>query len=190
MTVPLEERLALSLSRSRLEDFEVAVVLGSGLGAFADALADPTCVPFEEVDGMPPSGVPGHAGRFVVGTLGGRRVLVQQGRVHFYEGRNADEVTATMRAYAHLGANVVLLTNAAGCLEPAWELPALMRITDHLNLQGRAPLRRSERGRGKPYDPKTAEALDRAADEVGVKLHCGVYAGMLGPAYETPAEIR
>jgi len=188
--MPLEERLAAGMKAAGLEDFEVAVVLGSGLGAFAEALEGGRSVGFEEIDGMPQSTVPGHAGRFVLGELDGARVLVQQGRVHLYEGRPPAEVTASVRACARLGCRSLLLTNAAGCLDADWTVPGLMRITDHLNLQGRAPLRRGEQGRGCPYDPELAEALDAAASEVGVELHAGVYAALLGPAYETPAEIR
>lgn len=186
---PIEERLAASMADAGLEDFEVAVVLGSGLGAFAEALEDARAVPFDELDAMPASAVPGHAGRFVLGTLAGRRVLAQQGRVHLYEGRHPGEVTASVRAFARLGAGTLLLTNAAGCLEREWTVPGLMRLTDHVNLQGRPPLRRGEQGRGRPYDAEVGAALDAAADEAGLELRRGVYAAMLGPAYETPAEI-
>jgi len=186
----LELRLAAAMAGHGLAEFEVAVVLGSGLGAFAEALEDPTVVPFAEVHGMPDSRVPGHGGRFVLGTLGGKRVLVQQGRVHLYEGWHPEQATASVRAFAALGAGTLLLTNAAGCVEPAWFVPGLMRIEDHLNLQGRPPLRRSEQGRGTPYDPEVGAVLQAAAEGCDVALSQGVYAAVLGPAYETPAEIR
>lgn len=186
----IESRLAAGMAGAGLADFDVLVVLGSGLGAFADSLEGAQAVPFEEVDGMPSSGVPGHAGRFVLGQLGGKRVLAQQGRVHFYEGRHPDEVTASVRAAAQLGARTLLLTNAAGCLEADWAVPGLMRIEDHLNLQSRAPLRRGEQGRGTPYDPEVGAAIDAAASALEVPVQRGVYAAMLGPTYETPAEIR
>ena len=189
-TRTLEARLAAGMAGAGLAEFEVMVVLGSGLGAFAESLGGAHAVPFEEVDGMPRSGVPGHAGRFVLGDLAGTRVLAQQGRVHFYEGRHPDEVTASVRAAAALGARTLLLTNAAGCLEAEWAVPGLMRIEDHLNLQGRAPLRRAEQGRGAPYDVEVGAAIDAAAMAIDVPLWRGVYAAMLGPTYETPAEIR
>ena len=188
-TVALDERLAQALVAHGLEGFELAYVLGSGLGAFAEGLEDALEVPFGEVDGMPTSSVPGHAGRFVLGTLAGVRVLVQQGRVHLYEGCNPDQVTASVRAFARLGCRALLLTNAAGGLDPDWSLPCLMRITDHVNLQGSAPLKYSERGHGTPYHPAMGEALVEAAAAADVELKSGVYLGLSGPAYETPAEI-
>ena len=189
-TLPTETRLASRMEAAGLKGFEVAVVLGSGLGAFAEALEDPVSVPFSDLEGMPGSGVPGHAGRFVLGSVGGRRVLVQQGRVHLYEGWHPDQVTASVRALSLLGAHTVLVTNAAGCLEADWSVPGLMLIEDHLNLQGRPPLRRGEEGRGTPYDAEVCACLREAARGCGVTLQGGTYAAMLGPAYETPAEIR
>jgi len=188
-TAALDERLAQALAAHGLEGFELAYVLGSGLGAFAEGLEDALEVPFGEVDGMPTSSVPGHAGRFVLGTLAGVRVLAQQGRVHLYEGCNPDQVTASVRAFARLGCRALLLTNAAGGLDPDWSLPCLMRITDHVNLQGSAPLKYSERGHGTPYHPAMGEALVEAAAAADVELKSGVYLGLSGPAYETPAEI-
>jgi len=185
-----EERIAESLARAGAGEAALAVVLGSGLSALADALEELRSVPFEAVDGMPRSTVPGHAGRFVLGWLAGVPTLVQQGRVHLYEGRSAGEVTASVRAFARLGIGALLLTNAAGAIEPSWELPALMLVEDHLNLQGVAPLRAREVGRGCPYDPELGAALDAAARAESLELHRGVYAATLGPSYESPAEIR
>lgn len=187
---PIEVRLEAGMRAAGLEDFDVAVVLGSGLGAFAEALEDPLKVPFDKVDGMPTSGVPGHAGSFALGTLEGKRVLAQQGRVHLYEGRSPDDVTASVRAFARLGCGALLLTNAAGCLQQDWPVPGLMRVTDQLNLQGRPALRRGEEGRGTPYDAELGALIDAAAERVGVTLNTGVYAATLGPSYETPSEVR
>lgn len=184
------DRLAADLAQRGVSDFDLAFVLGSGLGAFAERLEDPLVVPFEELGDMPGSAVPGHAGRFVLGMLGDARVLVQQGRVHLYEGWHAQEVTRPVRALARLGCKAVVLTNAAGGLVEGWPIPCLMRLTDHLNLQGTTPLTRAESGRGNPYDAELGECLDRAAEEQGLTLQRGVYAGLLGPSYETPAEIR
>ena len=186
----IEEKIAGSLRAAGCEGAEFAIVLGSGLGAVCERLEGARSLPFSEVEAMPGSTVPGHAGRFLLGHLAGRRILVQEGRVHLYEGRHPREVTASVRAFAELGIENLLLTNAAGCLEPEWPVPSLMRIDDHQNLQGRAPLRRGEQGRGSPYDPSLGAALDAAAKDAGVTLRHGVYAAMLGPAYETPAEIR
>ena len=184
------EELSTSLAAHGVGRAKVALVLGSGLGAFADSLAGSRVVPYEEIDSMPRSSVPGHAGQLVLGEVGGVPVVIQQGRVHLYEGWQASEVTRCVRAFGLLGIESLLLTNAAGGLEAEWKIPALMRLTDHLNLQGRAPLRAGEGGMGCPYDPELGAILDRTAEEQGIELHRGVYAGLLGPSYETPAEIR
>ena len=182
--------LADELRRCECTGFELALVAGSGLGALADELSGSTTIPFEELDAMPRSAVPGHAGRFVLGELGGRRVLVQQGRVHLYEGWSAHEVTRAVRAFALLGCRGVILTNAAGGLHEEWAPGTLMRITDHIDLQRAGPLFPAERGVGSPYDAELGARLEHAAEEAQVGLERGVYAGLLGPAYETPAEIR
>jgi purine-nucleoside phosphorylase len=184
------ERLAASLRAHGCERFEVALVLGSGLGAFAERLERAQAVPFTALDGMPTSAVPGHAGRMHVGELGGARVLLQQGRAHLYEGWSTEQVTRSVRAFAALGCRALVLTNAAGGLRREWEPGTLMRMTDHVNLQGRAPLRPSERACGCAYDAALGARIDDAAREAGVGLERGVYAALLGPSYETPAEIR
>jgi len=184
------ELLTSELRARDVRDFELAFVLGSGLGAFAERLADPVYVPYAELEHMPRSAVEGHAGRLVVGTIGGRRVLVQEGRVHFYEGWSGPQVTRAVRAFCALGCRGVVLTNAAGGMRAEWKAGTLMRITDHVNLQGRAALAAGERGAANPWQDAFGRALDSAATEVGVALETGVYAAMLGPAYETPAEIR
>ncbi len=184
------ERLVRSLRDHGAEGADVALVLGSGLGVFAEGLAGARAIPYEHLDGMPASGVPGHAGRLVLGEVEGVRVLVQQGRVHLYEGWSAADVTRAVRAFAALGCGRVVLTNAAGGLRPQWEPGTLMRITDHWNRQGTTPLAASERGSGSPYDAALGDALEAAARAAGVPLEHGVYAANLGPAYETPAEVR
>ncbi|HIF22199.1 MAG TPA: purine-nucleoside phosphorylase [Gemmatimonadetes bacterium] len=186
---PVED-LAFSFSAHGLEGFELAFVLGSGLGAFAERLEDAHTVSFHELHGMPESRVPGHAGRFVLGTTHGVRVLVQQGRVHLYEGWSAEEVTRSTRAMAKVGARGMILTNAAGGLDACWRPPCLMRITDHLNLQGCTPLARSEMGRGTPYGADFGAALERGASEAKIAMYKGVYAGLPGPSYETASEVR
>ncbi len=188
-----EERvaaLAETLAERGAGECSLALVLGSGLGGFARDLDDAVTIHGHELAELPGSAVPGHAGRIVLGTCEGERVLVQQGRVHLYEGWSGWEVTRAVRAFARVGIPGLVLTNAAGGIRPDFNPPALMRITDHLDLQGSAPLFPAEAGRRSPYDPRLGEALERAAHSVGVPLYAGIYAGLLGPTYETPAEIR
>jgi len=184
------DELATSLAAHGATGARIAYVLGSGLGAFAERLEGARAIGFDELPGMPRAGVTGHAGRVVMGHLSGVPVLAQQGRAHLYEGWSPATVTRSVRAYAKLGVEVLVLTNAAGGLVVDWRIPTLMRIEDHVNLQGRTPLALDERGVGCPYDPRAGDALDRTARELGIELHCGVYVGLLGPSYETPAEIR
>jgi purine-nucleoside phosphorylase len=187
---PLVERLADSLRREGFEGARVAVVLGSGLGAFATRLPHSRTVSFADLECMPVSRVPGHAGELAIGDIGGVRVLVQQGRVHLYEGWSARDVTRSVRAFARLGVRALVLTNAAGGLHGDWRPGMLMRIRDHINLQGATPLGAREIAHGSPYDPELASAIDRSACDVDCELRSGVYAALTGPAYETAAEIR
>jgi purine-nucleoside phosphorylase len=176
----------------RLEGFapRVLLTLGSGLGGLAGEVADPLVIPFADI-GLPSSTVPGHAGRLVAGTLAGVPVLVQQGRLHLYEGVPAAQVVACVLAAAEVGAGTFVVTNAAGGIEPAFAPGDLMLLRDHLNLTGTSPLL------GGPtfldlreaYDTELRAAALRAAAEVGERLVEGVYAGLVGPAYETPAEV-
>ena len=168
----------------------VLLTLGSGLGSLAEDVSDPLVVPFADV-GLPSSTVPGHAGRFVAGILAGVPVLVQQGRVHLYEGVPATQVVAGVRAAAGVGVDTFVVTNAAGGVDLDFVPGDLMAISDHLNLTGTSPLL------GGPsfvdltdaYDPDLRAAAADAARAVGDGLVEGVYAGLLGPAFETPAEI-
>lgn len=169
----------------------VALVLGSGLGAFADTLEDPLVIPFGELEAMPKSTVPGHAGRFVIGHIGGVPTICQQGRVHLYEGWSAEVVTRAARAFGAMGVRSLILTNAAGGLTPGWPIPCLMRIADHVNMQGVTPLGPGQAESSvSPYDTAVAGALSAAATETGVALREGVYVGLSGPSYESAAEIR
>ena len=181
--------LAEELRTRGVGDARVALVLGSGLGVFAERLAGARAIPYAELEGMPKSAVPGHAGQLVTGTVRGVQVVVQQGRVHLYEGWSAFEVTRAVRAFAELGIGALVLTNAAGGLRPEWTPGTLMRVSDHLALQGASPLFAGERGARQIYSAEAAGALDAAAAEAGVQLECGVYVGLLGPTYETPAEV-
>ena len=134
------EALANAFAKHGLERFELAIVLGSGLGAFAAALGKAHTVSYVDIDGMARSSVAGHSGQFVIGEIGKCRVLVQQGRAHLYEGWSAQDATRAVRAFAKLGCRGVVLTNAAGGLRRDWKPGTLVRISDHINLQGRTPL--------------------------------------------------
>jgi purine-nucleoside phosphorylase len=156
----------------------------------ADALQGARRIPFGALDAMPTPRVAGHAGAMVLGEVAGVRVLLQQGRGHLYEGRSPGEVVRSVRAVCELGCRTVVLTNAAGSLHADWPAGTLMRIVDHVDLQGRTALLQAERSSGHIYSDQLGETLDRCARERGSTLRRGVYAGVLGPSYETPAEIR
>lgn len=165
----------------------VGVVLGSGLGGFADSLEDRTETPYSAIPGWPVSGVAGHAGKLIEGRIGGADVIVLAGRAHLYEGFSAQQVTFGIRELAKRGVQSVILTNAAGAINTSYSPGDLVLISDHINLQGTNPLQ------GATFiDMSEAYASEyRAiARRVGGNLHEGVYAGLLGPSFETPAEIR
>ncbi|HJU82982.1 MAG TPA: purine-nucleoside phosphorylase [Holophagaceae bacterium] len=178
---------------------ELAVVLGSGLGALANGVEAKAGlrVPFVDLPGFPSQTVQGHSGRIIFCELEGRKVLLQSGRFHFYEGHPLAVVTAPMRLYARMGVKAVLHTNAAGALNPAHGVGDLMAISDHINFTGTHPLigPNVEPGPRFPdmsaaYDADLRRQLHAAATATGQKLQEGVYIGVLGPSYETPAEIR
>lgn len=175
----------------------VALVLGSGLGRVSESITDPLRIPYEEIPGFPRATVAGHSGALVAGIWEGVEVVAMQGRFHLYEGWTPAEVAFPLRVLAALGASSVVLTNAAGALSHALRPGQLMLITDHLNFMFRNPLV----GRAHPgefrfpdlsaaYDPEYRGWTLEAAAELGITLAEGVYAGVLGPSYETPAEIR
>jgi purine-nucleoside phosphorylase len=176
----------------------VAVVLGSGLGGFAAELADRTEIHYSQIPGWPCSTAVGHAGKLVIGKLDGLTVAVMSGRVHLYEGYTPAQVTFGVRVLASLGVRAMVFTNAAGGINLAFGRGALVLISDHINLQGSNPLVGPNDERLGPRFPDMSEAYSKryrdvareAAAELGVELEEGVYAGLLGPNYETPAEIR
>jgi purine-nucleoside phosphorylase len=174
----------------------VGLVLGSGLGALADELLALERLPYARIPHHPTSSVPGHAGNLCLGELAGVRVACMQGRVHAYEGHPLSRVVFGVRLLAELGCETVLLSNAAGGIAERLGAGSLMRITDHINLMGDSPLRGAcERGTRFPdmtaaYDVELGRACELAAQDSNVTLGQGVYAGLLGPSYETPAEIR
>jgi xanthosine phosphorylase len=176
----------------------VGVVLGSGLGEVADAVEDAVAVPYEELPGFPRPGVEGHAGRAVAGEVGGVPVVALQGRAHVYEGVDLDQIRTPVRALRAAGAEILVLTNAAGSLRADLGPGSLMLIEDHINVTGVNVLsgpNEDELGPRFPslrdaYDPGLRGELRGAARDLGVQLEEGVYLAVSGPSFETPAEIR
>lgn len=175
----------------------VGVVLGSGLGSFADTLGGPK-VSYAELPHMPSSRVVGHAGNLCFGRVGGVEVVCMQGRVHYYEGHSIESVVHGVRTMAKLGVSAVLLTNAAGGVEPSWSAGDLMLVVDHINLACASPLLGPNEDALGPrfpdmtraYDPALQAALREVAKGAEIPLREGVYAWLTGPSYETPAEVR
>lgn len=176
----------------------IALILGSGLGALAEELEDRTVLPYGEIPNWPTSAVEGHAGNLVFGSLGGVDVVVMQGRSHYYEGWSAEEVTFPVRVFDALGIGRILVTNSAGGINPNFSAGDLMLITDHINMTGYNPLRGPNDERLGPRFPDMSEAYSKsmrsviieAARSLNIPLQAGVYAGVAGPSYETPAEVR
>jgi purine-nucleoside phosphorylase len=177
---------------------EVALILGSGLGGLADAVEQPVATPYAEIAGFPVSTAPGHAGRLVIGRLHGRRAVLMQGRLHLYEGWTPQDIALSVRLLRRLGATRLVVTNAAGALDPEFAPGEVMLIEDHLNLTGANPLtgpnddtiglRFPDMSRA--YDLALREAAERAAEAAGIPLRLGIYAGIAGPSLETSAERR
>lgn len=179
----------------------VGMILGSGLGGMADTIEDPETVPYEDLPHWPLSTVLGHSGRLVVGSLEGQSVLVMQGRVHYYEGYEMPWVTFPVRVMNRIGIETIVVTNAAGAVNPGYEPGDLMMITDHLNLIGMAgpnPLRGPNLDEfgvrfpdmSRPYDRDYHRLAREAAAEASVPLHEGVYVSLAGPSFESPADLR
>jgi purine-nucleoside phosphorylase len=177
---------------------QVGLILGSGLGAYADKLAGATRIDYAEIPGFPQSKVAGHKGCLVLGERSGARCVAMQGRVHMYEGHSAATVSFPARVLVALGAKVLIITNAAGGLNPAWNPGTLMLIRDHIDMLRDHPLRGPNDERLGPRFPDMTHAYPNdlrllakeAAATAGVKLEEGVYVAMPGPTYETPAEVR
>jgi purine-nucleoside phosphorylase len=177
---------------------KIGLVLGSGLGAFADALTEATRIPYADIPTFPRSTAIGHAGQMVLGNAGTIPVAVMQGRTHLYEGYSAQEVTFPIRVFGRMGIRAVVLTNAAGGISLSYSQGALVVLRDHINLQGTNPLVGANDDRFGLRFPDMTRAYSReyraiASEEaagLGIPLHEGVYAALLGPSYETPAEIE
>jgi purine-nucleoside phosphorylase len=190
---------AASLIRTRTSaEVKVAIVLGSGLGAFAGDLTEATEISYDQIPGFARATVEGHAGRLVIGKAGEITVAAMQGRFHFYEGYSLQDVTFPIRVLKLLGVRTLVLTNAAGSLNVEFTPGSLMVITDHLNLLGDNPLRGENDERFGPrfpdlstvYSPDLQNIVIEEGSAMGVELRRGVYAALSGPSYETPAEIH
>jgi purine-nucleoside phosphorylase len=179
----------------------IGLILGTGLGSLADEVADPIILPYSDIPSWPLSTVQGHKGRLVIGKLAGQQVMVLQGRVHYYEGYSMAQVTLPVRIMQRLGVEILVVTNAAGAINPNFEPGDVMLITDHIGLVAMAglnPLRGpnidalGERfpDMSQAYDRKLMELARQAAKAGGVPLHEGVYIGLSGPSFETPADLR
>jgi purine-nucleoside phosphorylase len=195
---PIEEAWLYLERKAAGRRLRTAVVLGSGLGAFAEELTGRMEIPYAEIPHWPVSTAVGHAGKLVVGCLGPVQVAVMAGRVHLYEGYTPAQVTFGVRVLAKLGVKTMVFTNAAGGINHAYGRGALVLLSDHINLQGSNPLVGPNDDLFGPRFPDMSEAYPaalratakQAASEIGVVLQEGVYAAVLGPSYETPAEIR
>lgn len=182
----------VALERLRGWRAETAIVLGSGLSALVEKAGVEEKISYSEFDALPKPSVPGHAGQFVLGELNGARVVFAQGRVHLYEGHAARDITAGVRLLASAGIKRIVLTNAAGTANEKFSPGSWMMISDHLNLTGTTPLlgRAEFIDMTETYSSSWRAEFTRAAKQENLILHEGVYAGLLGPQYETPAEVR
>lgn len=177
---------------------EVGLILGSGLGVMADEISNPVILPYREIPNFPVSTVHGHKGQLVIGELEGKKVVAMQGRFHYYEGYSVQEISLPVRVFKLLGVKTLLVTNAAGGVNRNFKPGDLMLISDHINLMGVNPLRGknvNDLGPRFPdmteaYNRKLIEMAERTGAEKGIITRKGVYAGLAGPSYETPAEIR
>lgn len=177
---------------------ETALVLGSGLGGMGDRLEDACVIPYETIPHFARSTAPGHAGRLLVGRLGGRAVLCMQGRFHYFEGYPMSELTYPVRVMSKMGIQTLVITNSSGGMNKNWKPGDLMLITDHINFMGNNPLiGPNAEGFGPrfpdmttAYTPALQDLARKTAADMGVPLHEGVYLGYMGPSFETPAEIR
>ncbi len=197
----LKERLDQTvqfLTTQGFEKTELAVVLGSGLGSFVDQVKVIKSIPFGEIPNFLPTTVPGHQGKLVFAQCGTKKVIIMQGRIHFYEGHTMDEVVFPVRTLGHLGIKKLLLTNSAGGLNPNMKPGDLMLIEDHINFLGTNPLLGKNPDFLGPRFPDMTEAWDvemrkqieQILKKSGHRFHKGIYAGLTGPTYETPAEVH
>ena len=192
---------AIDYIRTRLpspEPIPIGIILGSGLGGLGEQLRNATAVPYGDIPGWAASSAPGHAGKLIVGELGGQRVLCMQGRLHLYEGHPFGAITFPLRVMHGLGVRTLIVTNAAGGINVEYSIGDMMLISDHINLMGSNPMigpnddRFGERffDMGTAYTPALRDLAKQCAANLHMHLHEGVYIAVTGPSYETPAEIR
>lgn len=190
---------AVEYIKSKITDtYEIGIILGSGLGTLGEKIENPQFVDYKDIPNFPVSTAPGHVGRFVFGTLNGKKVMCMQGRIHLYEGYPVENVVMPIRVMKMMGVNKLIVTNAAGGINESFSVGDIMVITDHINFTGKNCLigknddnfgvRFPDMTYG--YSPKLREIAFNCAEELGMKLQQGVYIGCTGPSYETPAEIR
>jgi len=192
------EKAAHTIRARTTAQARIAIVLGSGLGGFAEEFADSVSIPYQQIPGFVTSTAVGHAGRLVCGKVEQVPVIAMQGRVHYYEGYSLEQVTFPIRTFKLLGVETLILTNAAGGIDVQLTQGALMVISDHLNLMGVNPLRGPNDERFGPRFPDMSEVYSRELQELvieearglGVPVRRGIYAALAGPSYETPAEIH
>ncbi len=194
----LEESKQVLTARINDYDPKVGIILGSGLGLLADRIEDAVFIPFGEVPYMKCSTAITHVGRFVVGRLGGKDVIAMQGRLHGYEGNTSDEVVYPVRLMHELGVNTIITTNAVGAINESYSVGDFVVMSDHINFTARNPVVGIDPDGLAPrffsmfdaYDPDLRKLAHNIADECGITVQEGVYLGLLGPSFETPAEIR
>lgn len=199
MGLPSQLKETKDFLDSKLAGFkpDLAIVTGSGLGGLAEGLANPVSIPYKEIPHFPRPTTPGHAGQLVAGVMAGKNVLVLSGRFHLYEGRTVAEVVYPIHTVDALGVRVLVLTNAAGGINPTYKPGDLMIIEDHINLMGVNPLLGGLNGNGvkfldmtQAYSTRLREKLDAAAERLQMPVWRGVYLATTGPTYETPAEVK
>ena len=190
---------AASFIKSKIDTVpEIAIILGSGLGSLAEKIENPIIIDYKDIPSFPVSTAPGHKGRLIIGMLSGKNVLCMQGRFHYYEGYSTQQIIMPIRVMKLLGVKTLILTNAAGGINLGFSVGDIMAITDHINLTGTNPLigkndeRFGERfcDMSYTYTPSLVSLAQKTAEELGIELKTGVYLGLTGPSYETPAEIR
>jgi purine-nucleoside phosphorylase len=201
ITLDAIDRVAGVIRSKSKDQPRIGLILGTGLGGMAEAIEQPTIIPYPDLPGWPVSTVQGHAGRLVLGQMDGQRLLVMQGRIHYYEGYDMAQVTLPVRVMQRLGIEILIVTNAAGAINPAFLPGDVMLITDHLNMVGMAglnPLTGPNLDVFGPRFPDMSQAYDRvlcdlarqAARANQLVLHEGVYVGLSGPSFESPADLR
>jgi purine-nucleoside phosphorylase len=201
LTVEDIEKAAKHIQKSTKQQPRVGLILGSGLGPLAESIENPDFVPYSDIPGWPISSVQGHAGRLVIGTLEGQSVVVMQGRTHYYEGYDMPRLGLPVRAMQQLGIEILIISNAAGAVNPAFEPGDLMLLTDHLNFIGMAgqnPLRGPNLDEFGPRFPDMSQVYDRklialareVSNEAKLGMQEGVYCCLAGPSFETPADLR